>query len=229
MSSSATTESKPAPPPVEKIKIAVDGRVFEVPKLTPDWQGKLAPTTMLQACQLAGVEIPHYCYHPKLPVAGNCRMCLVEFGLPSIGPDRKPILNEDGTTKVTRQTLPYEPGTPRGTIACATPISSGMEIYPSSPATKQMREAVLESLLINHPLDCPICDQAGECKLQEYSMEYGQSVSRFAEEKVHKPKQVDLGPRIVLDDERCILCTRCIRFTRDIVGDDALGIASRQS
>src|SRR5256885_13662863 len=89
-----------------------------------------------------------------------------------------------------------------------------MEIYPGSPATKQMREAVLESLLINHPLDCPICDQAGECKLQEYSVDYGQSNSRFVEPKVHKPKRVDLGPRIVLDDERCILCSRCIRFSK---------------
>jgi NADH-quinone oxidoreductase subunit G len=88
---------------------------------------------------------------------------------------------------------------------------------------------VLEFLLINHPLDCPICDQAGECKLQEYSVEYGQSESRFVEAKVHKAKRVDLGPRIVLDDERCILCTRCIRFTRDIVGDDALGIVNRGS
>ncbi|MBM3838875.1 MAG: 2Fe-2S iron-sulfur cluster binding domain-containing protein [Verrucomicrobia bacterium] len=226
---STVTEPKPAPPPVEKIKIKVDGREVDVPKLMPDWQGKLVPTTMLQACQLAGVEVPHYCYHPKLPVAGNCRMCLVEFGLPAIGPDRKPILNEDGTPKIIRQALPYDPSLPRGAIACATPISPGMEIYASSPATKQMREAVLESLLINHPLDCPICDQAGECKLQEYSVEYGQSESRFAEEKVHKPKRVDLGPRIILDDERCILCTRCIRFSKDIAGDDALGIASRGS
>ncbi len=104
-----------------------------------------------------------------------------------------------------------------------------MEIYTSTPSVKQMREGVLEFLLINHPLDCPICDQAGECKLQEYSVDYGQSATRFAEEKVHKPKHVDLGPRIVLDDERCILCTRCIRFTRDIVGDDALGIVNRGS
>ena len=92
-----------------------------------------------------------------------------------------------------------------------------------------MREAVLESLLINHPLDCPICDQAGECKLQEYAYDHGPAVSHFAETKVHKPKAVDLGPRIVLDDERCILCSRCIRFTRDIVGDDALGIVNRGS
>ena len=229
MSAPVTIETKPASPPIEKIRIKVDGREIEVPKLMPDWQGKLQPTTMLQACALAGVEVPHYCYHPKLPVAGNCRMCLVEFGTPMIGPDRKPLLNEDGTPKIARSALPYEPTTPRGAIACATPISPGMEIYPGSPATKQMRESVLEFLLINHPLDCPICDQAGECKLQEYSVDYGQAASRFVEAKVHKPKAVDLGPRIVLDDERCILCSRCVRFTKDIVGDDALGFASRGS
>src|SRR5437773_2549032 len=228
MSPTTTTEPKPAPP-VEKIKIKVDGRELDVPKLVPDWQGKLQPTTMLQACAMAGVEVPHYCYHPKLPVAGNCRMCLVEFGLPMIGPDRKPVVNEDGSQKITKQVLPYEPATPRGAIACATPISNWMEIDPGSPATKQMREAVLESLLINHPLDCSICDQAGECKLQEYSVDFGQSASRFVETKVHKPKAVDLGPRIVLDDERCILCSRCVRFTRDIVGDDALGFNQRGS
>ena len=229
MSATATTKTKLAPPPVETIQIKVDGREVTVPKLMPDWQGNLTPTTMLQACAFAGVEVPHYCYHPKLPIAGNCRMCLVEFGTPMIGPDRKPVLNPDGTPKIIRSVLPYEPGTPRGAIACATPISAGMEIYSGSAATKQMRQAVLESLLINHPLDCPICDQAGECKLQEYSVDYGQSASRFAEEKVHKPKQVDLGPRVMLDDERCILCSRCIRFSRDIAGDDALGFAGRGS
>jgi NADH-quinone oxidoreductase subunit G len=214
---------------VEKLKLKIDGREVEVPKLMPDWQGRLVPTTMLQACHLAGVEIPHYCYHPKLPIAGNCRMCLVEFGLPAMGPDRKPVVNEDGSSKIAKQVLPYDPTQPRGAIACATPISPGMEIFPSSPATKQMREGVLEGLLINHPLDCPICDQAGECKLQEYSLQHGQAESRFVEAKVHKPKAVDLGPRIVLDDERCILCTRCVRFTKDIVGDDKLGIVHRGS
>src|SRR5580658_5549026 len=229
MSAALTTETKPNPPPVETVKIKVDGREIDVPKLSPDWQGKLQPTTMLQACELAGIDIPHYCYHPKLPIVGNCRMCLVESGTPMMGPDRKPLLNPDGTPKIARSVLPYEPGTPRGAIACATPISPGMEIYPGSPATKQMREAVLESLLINHPLDCPICDQAGECKLQEYSVDYGKSASRFVEEKEHKPKHVELGPRVVLDDERCILCSRCIRFSRDIAGDDALGFAARGS
>jgi len=222
MSSSISTETKPAAPPVEKIKVKVDGREIEVPKTMPDpISGKPIPTTMIQACALATTDVPHYCYHPKLPVVGNCRMCLVEYGTPALGPDRKPVLNPDGTPKIAKS--------PRPAIACATPISPGMEIYTSTPGVKQMREGVLEFLLINHPLDCPICDQAGECKLQEYSMDYGQSASRFVEPKVHKPKAVDLGPRIVLDDERCILCTRCIRFTKDIVGDDALGIVNRGS
>jgi NADH-quinone oxidoreductase subunit G len=221
MVANATTETKPAPP-AEKIKVKVDGHEIKVPKTTPDpISGQPIPTTMIQACELAKVDVPHYCYHPKLPVAGNCRMCLVEFGTPVLGPDRKPILNPGGTPRIAKS--------PRPAIACATPISPGMEIYTNTPGVKQMREGVLEFLLINHPLDCPICDQAGECKLQEYSADYGQSASRFVEPKVHKPKAVDLGPRIVLDDERCILCTRCIRFTRDIAGDDALGIVNRGS
>jgi NADH-quinone oxidoreductase subunit G len=222
MAIAAPTETKPAPPPADKIKVRVNGREVEAPKTMPDpVTGKPLPTTMIQACALAQVDVPHYCYHPKLPVAGNCRMCLVEFGTPAIGPDRKPILNPDGTPRIAKA--------PRPAIACATPLSPGMEIYTDTLAVKQMREGVLEFLLINHPLDCPICDQAGECKLQEYSVDYGQAESRFVETKVHKPKRVDLGPRIVLDDERCILCTRCIRFTRDIVGDDALGIINRGS
>jgi NADH-quinone oxidoreductase subunit G len=221
MSAAPTTETKPAPAAIEKIKVKVDGREIEVPRLMADWSGKLVPTTMIQACEQAKTDVPHYCYHPKLPIAGNCRMCLVEFGTPALGPNRKPILNPDGTAKIVKS--------PRPAIACATPVSPGMEIYTNTPGVKQMREGVLEFLLINHPLDCPICDQAGECKLQEYSVDYGQSDSRFVEPKVHKPKAVDLGPRIVLDDERCILCTRCIRFTKDIVGDDALGIVNRGS
>jgi len=221
MSTAATTETKLVPPAIEKIRVKVDGREVEVPRLMADWSGKLVPTTMIQACELAKTNVPHYCYHPKLPIAGNCRMCLVEFGTPALGPDRKPILNPNGTPKVVKS--------PRPAIACATPVSPGMEIYSNTPGVKQMREGVLEFLLINHPLDCPICDQAGECKLQEYSVDYGQSASRFVEPKVHKPKSVDLGPRIMLDDERCILCSRCIRFTKDIVGDDALGIVNRGS
>jgi NADH-quinone oxidoreductase subunit G len=220
MSTPATTEIKPAL--VETITVKVDSKTVVMPKMSPDpVTGKPVPTTMIQACFEAKVMVPHYCYHPKLPVSGNCRMCLVEYGTPALGPDRKPLLNADGTPKIAKS--------PRPAIACATPLSPGMEIYTTTENVKKMREGVLEFLLINHPLDCPICDQAGECKLQEYSVEFGQSSSQFAEQKVHKPKQVDLGPRIILDDERCILCTRCIRFTRDIVGDDALGIVNRGS
>ena len=222
MPATPLTETKPSAPPVDKIRVKVDGKEIEVPKTMPDpISGKAVPTTMIQACAAGKVDVPHYCYHPKLPVVGNCRMCLVEFGTPAVGPDRKPILNPDGSPRIVKS--------PRPAIACATPIGPGMEIYTNTPAVKQMREAVLEFLLINHPLDCPICDQAGECKLQEYSVDYGKAESRFVETKVHKPKRVELGPRIVLDDERCILCTRCIRFTRDVVGDDALGIVNRGS
>ena len=222
MAKSAPDKSNPLAPPSDAIPVTVDGKQVVVPKISLDpVSGRNVPTTMIQACTAAGVEVPHYCYHPKLPVSGNCRMCLVEFGTQAIGPDRKPILNPDGTPRIAKA--------PRPAIACATPVSSGMEIYTNTAGVKQMRESVLEFLLINHPLDCPICDQAGECKLQEYSVEFGQFASRFVEHKVHKPKQVDLGPRIMLDDERCILCTRCIRFTRDIAGDDALGIVNRGS
>ena len=214
-----STQSKPA---VEMVRIRINDLEVEVPKTQPDpISGKPVPTTMIQACHMHGVEIPHYCYHPKLPVAGNCRMCLVEFGMPAMDRSRQPILNDDGTPKIQKM--------PRPAIACATAIAPNMEIYTESQGTKEMREAVLEFLLINHPLDCPICDQAGECKLQEYSFEHGQSASRFVEKKVHKPKQVDIGPRIMLDDERCILCSRCVRFSRDIAGDDALGFVNRGS
>jgi len=213
----------PASNPVPAgITVKVNGKPVEMPRtMVHPVTGQPTPTTMIQACEVVGAMVPHYCYHPKLPVAGNCRMCLVEYGTPALGPDRKPVLNADGTPVINKARNPA--------IACATPISPGMEIYTDTPGVKAMREGVLEFLLINHPLDCPICDQAGECKLQEYSVDYGQGASQFVEEKVHKPKQFDLGPRIMLDDERCILCSRCIRFTRDIVGDDALGFINRGS
>src|SRR5437588_9086563 len=135
------SEIKPALPPADKIKVKVDGREVEVPKTTPDpLTGKPLPTTMIQACNVARVDVPHYCYHPKLPVAGNCRMCLVEFGIPAVGSDRKPILSPDGTPKISKS--------PRPAIACATPVSPGMEIYTNTPAVKQMREGLLDCLQI---------------------------------------------------------------------------------
>src|SRR5215467_4647708 len=117
----STTEPKAAAPLVEKMKVKVDGRELEVPKTMADpISGKPLPTTMIQACAVANVDVPHYCYHPRLPVVGNCRMCLVEFGTPAVGPDRKPVMNPDGTPKIAKS--------PRPAIACATPISPGMEI-----------------------------------------------------------------------------------------------------
>ncbi len=148
-------------------------------------------------------------------------MCLIEMGLPKVGPDRKPETGEDGK--------PVINWIPRPQISCAQDIAEGMGIRTDSPMVRECRHGVMEFLLINHPLDCPICDQAGECQLQEFSVEYGTAGSRFLEEKVKKPKRVELGPRVTLDDERCILCSRCIRFMKEVAKDDVLGFASRGS
>lgn len=169
----------------------------------------------------AGEHIPHYCYHPKLSIPGNCRMCLVETGSPKMTPDRKPELGEDGH--------PLINWSPRPAISCALEVSEGSAVRTNSPLVQECRKGVMEFLLINHPLDCPICDKAGECRLQEFSVEYGHGGSRFLEEKVKKPKHVDIGKHIVLDDERCILCSRCIRFMQEVAHDDVLGFVNRGS
>lgn len=169
----------------------------------------------------SGRFIPHYCYHPKLSSPGNCRMCLIELGMPKMGPDRKPELGPDG--------YPLINWSPRPAISCATEVSEGMAVRTDSPLVRDCRNGVMEFLLINHPLDCPICDQAGECRLQEFSVEFGKGNSRFREEKVKKPKRVDIGERVLLDDERCIMCSRCIRFMKEIANDDVLGFTQRGS
>ncbi|MBC2605954.1 2Fe-2S iron-sulfur cluster-binding protein [Pelagicoccus albus] len=194
------------------ITVNIDGQDLQVPP----------GTNMVEAVKMLGKEVPHYCYHPKLSIAGNCRMCLVEMGMP--GRDRatgEPMLNEDGTPKIM-----WMPGP---AIACGTNAAPGMHIKTSSPKAIESREAVTEFLLVNHPLDCPICDQAGECKLQEFSASHGRGYSRFVEEKNVKPKRTRLGPRVTLDDERCILCSRCIRFSQEIAKDDVLGFTDRGS
>ena len=118
---------------------------------------------------------------------------------------------------------------PRPQIGCSTTVSPGLHVKTQSPLVKECRESVMEFLLINHPLDCPICDQAGECKLQEQATGYGRGYSRFIEQKNVKPKRTRLGPRVMLDDERCILCSRCIRFSQEIAKDDVLGFIDRGS
>jgi NADH-quinone oxidoreductase subunit G len=193
------------------LNVQIDGVWHQFPK----------GTRVIEACEQAGHYVPRYCYHKKLSSPGNCRMCLIEMGMPKMGPDRKPELGQDGKPVINWM--------PRPQISCAQEVSEGMGVRTDSPLVRECQRGVMEFLLINHPLDCPICDQAGECRLQEFSVEYGQAESRFLENKVKKPKAVELGPRVTLDDERCILCSRCIRFCKEIAKDDVLGFVDRGS
>jgi len=195
----------------QMFNVQIDGVWHQFPK----------GTRLIEACEEAGSYVPRYCYHKKLSSPGNCRMCLIEMGLPRLGPDRKPELGADGK--------PVINWIPRPQISCAQDVAEGMGVRTNSPLVKECQRGVMEFLLINHPLDCPICDQAGECRLQEFSVDYGTSQSRFLEHKVKKPKNVVLGPRVTLDDERCILCSRCIRFCQEIAKDDVLGFVDRGS
>jgi NADH-quinone oxidoreductase subunit G len=195
------------------VDVQIDGEWHQFPK----------GTRMIEACRQARVEVPHYCYHPKLTSPGNCRMCLVEMGMPP-----RPHPGEDNPEPDEDGHLPIS-WMPRPVIACANTVAPNMGIRTNSELTEDCREGVMELLLANHPLDCPICDQAGECTLQEFSVEHGQGESHFREQKVKKPKNVDVGPRIRLDDERCIMCSRCVRFTDEIADDPVLGFTDRGS
>ncbi len=192
-------------------------------KLTIDDKEVVAPKGMnlIEAAKLAGIEVPHYCYHPKLTIAGNCRMCLVDTGMPKLDKDKKPELGPDGK--------PVIMFAPKLAIGCNAAVAEGMVVHTRSLKVVKAREGVMEFLLINHPLDCPICDKAGECRLQEFSVDYGKGQSRFVEEKVRKPKKTPIGPKIMLDDERCILCSRCVRFMNEVAGQDCLGFIERGS
>ncbi|HEY1764257.1 MAG TPA: 2Fe-2S iron-sulfur cluster-binding protein [Opitutaceae bacterium] len=202
---------QPAAP--DLVTVNIDGKDIAVPK----------GTNMIEAALRLGIDVPHYCYHTKLSIAGNCRMCLVEMGMPAVDPATKAPVMDPATGK---QKINW---VPRPTIACATNASAGLHIRTTTPLVKDCREGVMEFLLINHPLDCPICDQAGECKLQEQSTGYGRGYSRYIEKKNVKPKRTLLGPRVMLDDERCILCSRCVRFCKEIAKDDVLGFTDRGS
>ena len=171
-----------------------------MPKLTIDDMEIEVPdgVTVLQACELAGVEVPRFCYHERLSVAGNCRMCLVEVS----------------------------PGPPKPAASCALPVGEGMSVKTNSPMVKKAREGVMEFLLINHPLDCPICDQGGECDLQDQAMAYGSGKSRFEENK-RAVRDKDLGPLVKTQMTRCIHCTRCVRFATEVAGVEELGATGR--
>jgi len=168
-------------------KLTVNGIEVEVP----------AGTTVLQACQHAGIEVPHFCFHERLNIAGNCRMCLVE-----------------------------QEKAPKPIASCAMPAADGMVIHTDSEKAKKARKGVMEFLLINHPLDCPICDQGGECDLQDQAMAYGFDRSRFQENK-RAVKDKDFGPLIATSMTRCIHCTRCVRFATEIAGVEELGATGR--
>lgn len=174
----------------EAVELTVDGKPVRVPK----------GTNLIDAAKAAGVEIPYYCYHPHLSVAGNCRMCQMQVK-----------------------------GQPKLTIGCNTTVQPGMEVLTqhSSKDVADAQAATLEFILINHPLDCTVCDQAGHCKLQDYHYEYNAKPSRFVEHKEHKVKAEPLGPTVMLDGERCIMCTRCIRFCDEITGTSELGMLNR--
>ena len=173
---------------MDPVKITIDGKEVVTTK------GK----TVIQAAAEVGVAIPHYCYHPKLSIAGNCRMCLVEI-------EKMPKLQ----------------------IACNTQVAEGMGVLTQSSKVLAVRKAVLEFLLINHPVDCPICDQAGECWLQDYYMQHDREESRFEVGKVHDRKRTIFGPNVVFDGERCIKCTRCVRFCQEITKTDELTVVNR--
>ena len=168
--------------------IKIDGKEMEVP----------AGITVLQACEMAGVEIPRFCYHERLSIAGNCRMCLVEL----------------------------KPGPPKPQASCAMPVADKQEIITNSATVQKARNGVMEFLLINHPLDCPICDQGGECDLQDQAMAYGFDRSRYHENKRAVPDK-ELGPLVKTSMNRCIHCTRCIRFATEVAGVEELGATGR--
>ncbi len=165
--------------------------------------------SVLQAALDAGWDVPHYCYHPALKVVASCRLCLMEMKMP------------DPRTR--------EPAwSPKLVPSCQTPVRDGLECRFDSDAVKKARQAALEFLLLDHPLDCPVCDQAGECYLQDYSYKFGRTESRMVDRK-HTTAKKDIGPRTLLYSDRCVMCTRCIRFTRDISGTHELCAVNRGS
>ncbi len=190
-------------------QITIDGQVIEAQ------DGQM----IIEAAQQAGIVIPHFCWHPGLTVAGNCRMCLVDAGMPR--------REEDGTIATDENGEPIINWGRKLAIACATPIADGMHVRMDAKHVLEAQNAVMEFLLINHPLDCPICDEAGQCKLQEYAFLHSKGESRFTDEKVHKDKRRPLGPNVLFDAERCISCSRCIRFADEYCDQPALTFAQR--
>lgn len=188
----AVAAPTPAPAPAKptSVKLQVDGKPVEVKP----------GTNLIEAARQVGVTIPYYCYHPRLSIAANCRMCLVEAS-----------------------------NAPKLVAGCQTAVAEGISVTTRSPRVREAQRAVLEFILLNHPVDCAICDQAGECKLEDYYMMYDFKPSRLEGPKVMKNKRKVLGPYVVMDQERCIICTRCVRFMEEVGKDRQLGVFGRGS
>ncbi len=180
--------------------------------------------SIIKAAERQGIEIPHYCWHPGLSSPANCRMCLVEI-LPK--PGQRPMMLD--ILELDAKTGEYKPvQKPKLQPACYNPASEGLEVLSdTSPHVQKARHDVQERLLLNHPVDCPICDQAGECTLQDYWLAYQKTAKRMNDEPVHKSKGVEFGPTIVYDGERCVMCTRCIRFMDEVAKDPVLDMRER--
>lgn len=191
------------------VNIYIDGEKIEAQ----------AGETIISAAVRNGIDIPHFCWHPELSLGGNCRMCLVETGNPKRNPDGSYVKDENDNL--------YIDYLPKLQIACNTVVADGMHIRTKSDKVIKAQESVLEFILINHPLDCPICDEAGQCKLQEYTYRYSNGISRFEEQKNKNPKRIEWNDKIIYDAERCISCGRCIRFTKEIAGEDILTFVNR--
>jgi NADH-quinone oxidoreductase subunit G len=175
--------------------------------------------TVLATALENGIDIPHFCWHPELSISGNCRMCLVEVGLPKRLPD--------GSIEQEANGNPVINYFPKLQIACATFATEGMHVRTTSQKVKEAQESVMEFILINHPLDCPICDEAGQCKLQEYAFKHSRGESSFDEAKNRAKKRQSWGPNVMYDAERCISCSRCIRFAQEVAKQDVLTFVNR--
>lgn len=187
---SRVVKTQPGVPEDQLVTVTIDGEPIRVRK----------GLNIIEAARLIGKEIPHYCYHPDLSIAGNCRMCQIQIK-----------------------------GAPRLSIGCNTTAQEGLEVLTqaTNAGVADAQASVLEFILANHPLDCTVCDQAGHCKLQDYHYEYNARPSRFLEDKVHKVKAEPLGPTVMLDGERCIMCSRCVRFCDEITGTSEIGLLNR--
>lgn len=196
MSTTSSSDATPVPPTPAQT-LTINGRACT---FQPG-------QNVLQVALDHEIEIPHYCYHPSLSVVANCRICLAEVWQPN------------------PRTGALEP-LPKLVPTCQTPAAPGQVIYTDSPKAIANQKSVMEYLLINHPVDCPVCDQAGECHLQDYSYQYGRGQARFREQKIKQPKK-DIGPHVLLYSDRCIMCTRCVRFTHEITGTKELMVDGR--